>query len=156
MGRARHVTAALLVVLLDYWIGSYLTGILQPSEARWEQYVCHPMLGFSSSFAWGWGLGMEIPLTWSIGLGLLIGGLACRGMVQTRGAAAWGCALLLGDILVGLVDRLRFQAVMDYGICRGLTFNAGDVAGAIAAVLLVGSSISRFRRHKNNGADFSR
>lgn len=158
--RAPFFLLALAGVLLDEAVQRWLRGVLQPSEARMPELMCHPLLRFNPDFAWGL---LSFPLDRAtavfIGLyGSMAVGFAVL-LLRARGVTAVCVALLLGWTLNACLDRLRYGAVVDFIVCQSsdgqaVTFNVGDSLAFFALLLLAGKAWAVvIRRHRINAAN---
>lgn len=155
---------ALAVVCVDQVIQAWALDVLQPSEARMPGLFCHPLLRFDPDLAWGL---FVLPAPWAtpgaVGLGIAAAAALAGLMFRGEGATAFAMALLLGGVMNGAVDRLRYGAVVDFLVCQGggggwaPTFNAGDLAAFAGALLLLGRGLPlAIRRCRINVAHISR
>lgn len=150
---------AFACTLMDELIQVWLRSVLQPSEARMSGFFCHPLLRFNPDFAWGLlSLPLDRLVPVSIGLAVFMATGLVLLLLRTRGVAAVGVSLLLGAVLNGCLDRLRYGSVVDFMVCQSrsglaVTFNVGDVLAVFALLLLAGKAFATTIRRRRISKD---
>jgi signal peptidase II len=140
---------AFMLVALDQFSKYVIDLIIGPGRSRSDYWMIDEHLGFeyvrNAGIAFGIDLGGERLTTAIVGLAFIAVTVILWKVAPKDNVTAVGAGLLIGGAIGNLIDRVRFNAVVDFiAVGPWPRFNFADTAIVIGVILLAWSASERF------------
>jgi signal peptidase II len=146
---------AFMLVVLDQFSKYVIDLIIGPERSRSDYWIIERHLGFdyvrNAGIAFGIDLGSERLTTAIVGAAFIAVTVIFWKLAPKDKITAVGAGLLIGGAIGNLIDRVRFNAVVDFiAVGPWPRFNFADSAIVVGVILLAWSASERFSHVPGN------